>query len=90
MTTTSFAPEANRTVTAAMLILGYALAIGFTDNFVQVIARDLDSAFRIADRIAFLYRGRIVANAPPQEFRDLPDPRVQQFIQGLATGPLTD
>ncbi|MCA9540005.1 MAG: ATP-binding cassette domain-containing protein [Myxococcales bacterium] len=55
-----------------------------------VITHDLDSAFRIADRIAFLYRGRIVANAPPQEFRDLPDPRVQQFIQGLATGPLTD
>ncbi len=55
-----------------------------------VITHDLDSAFRIADRIAFLHRGRIVANAPPDEFRALDDPRVQQFIQGLATGPLTD
>jgi len=55
-----------------------------------VITHDLDSAFRIADRIAFLHRGRIVAYAPPQEFRASPDPRVQQFIQGLATGPLTD
>ncbi|MCB2137352.1 MAG: DMT family transporter [Rhodobacteraceae bacterium] len=40
MTTTTLAPGANRTVQAALLILGYATAIGFTDNFVQVIARD--------------------------------------------------
>jgi len=55
-----------------------------------VITHDLDSAFRIADRIAFLHRGRIVAYAPPEEFRALADARVQQFIQGLASGPLTD
>ncbi|MCB2094155.1 MAG: DMT family transporter [Rhodobacteraceae bacterium] len=53
MTTTSFAPEANRTVTAAMLILGYALAIGFTDNFVQVIARDSGLWQFFAIRTAF-------------------------------------
>ena len=40
MTTTSLTAETNRTVLAALLILGYAMAIGFTDNFVQVIARD--------------------------------------------------
>ena len=54
------------------------------------ITHDLDSAFRIADRIAMLYQGKIIAYAPPAEFRASPDPRVQQFIQGLATGPLTD
>ncbi len=54
------------------------------------ITHDMDSAFRIAERIAMLHRGKIIAYAPPAEFRASPDPRVQQFIQGLATGPLTD
>lgn len=53
MTTTSFTPEANRTVVAAMLIFGYAMAIGFTDNFVQVIARDGGLWQFFATRTAF-------------------------------------
>jgi phospholipid/cholesterol/gamma-HCH transport system ATP-binding protein len=55
-----------------------------------VITHDLDSAFRIADRVALLFRGRIVACAPPDEFRALEDPRVVQFIRGLPRGPLTE
>ena len=54
------------------------------------ITHDLDSAFRIADRVALLFKGRIVAYAPPAQFRALEDARVQQFIRGLSTGPLTD
>jgi phospholipid/cholesterol/gamma-HCH transport system ATP-binding protein len=54
------------------------------------ITHDMRSAFRIADRIGLLHKGKIVALAPPAEFRELPDPRVQQFIHGLATGPLTE
>ena len=60
------------------------------DPTMVTITHDLASAYRIADRIAFLFRGRIVASAPPEEFRALPDERVQQFIRGLATGPLTE
>jgi phospholipid/cholesterol/gamma-HCH transport system ATP-binding protein len=54
------------------------------------ITHDLNSAFRIADRIALLFRGKIVAYAPPDEFRALDDGRVQQFIRGLSSGPLTE
>jgi phospholipid/cholesterol/gamma-HCH transport system ATP-binding protein len=54
------------------------------------ITHDLASAWKIADRIALLFHGRIVAAARPEEFRALPDPRVQQFLRGLATGPLTE
>ena len=54
------------------------------------ITHDMESAFRIGDRIAMIHLGRIVASAPPAEFRQLEDPRVQQFIHGRADGPLSD
>ncbi|HWN44519.1 MAG TPA: ABC transporter ATP-binding protein [Thermoanaerobaculia bacterium] len=54
------------------------------------ITHDMESAFRIGDRIAMIHRGRLVASAPPEEFRTLQDPRVQQFIHGRAEGPLSD
>ena len=50
----------------------------------------MEGAYTIGDRIAMLFRGRIIADAPPEEFRHLPDPRVQQFLHGRAHGPLTD
>lgn len=53
------------------------------------ITHDMTSAFRIADRIGMLHQGRILAVAPPEEFRAIPDPRLQQFIRGEADGPLT-
>jgi phospholipid/cholesterol/gamma-HCH transport system ATP-binding protein len=53
------------------------------------ITHDMESAFRIGDRIAMIHRGKIIAEAPPEEFRRLDDPRVQQFIHGKAEGPLS-
>jgi phospholipid/cholesterol/gamma-HCH transport system ATP-binding protein len=60
------------------------------DTTAITITHDMTSAFRIADRIGLLWGGRIVALARPEEFRELADPRVQQFIHGRAEGPLTD
>ncbi len=40
MTTADQPLGTSRTILAAFLILGYAMAIGFTDNYVQLIARD--------------------------------------------------
>jgi phospholipid/cholesterol/gamma-HCH transport system ATP-binding protein len=60
------------------------------DSTAVTITHDLTSAFRIADRIAFLHGGKIVALAPPEQFRELADARVQQFVRGLAAGPLTE
>jgi phospholipid/cholesterol/gamma-HCH transport system ATP-binding protein len=54
------------------------------------ITHDMESAFRIGDRIAMIHKGKIVASAPPEEFRRLEDPRVQQFIHGRAEGPLSE
>ena len=54
------------------------------------ITHDMESAFRIGDRISMIHKGKIIATAPPQEFRNLQEPRVQQFIHGRAEGPLSD
>lgn len=54
------------------------------------ITHDMQVAFRVADRIAMLDRGKIIAEAPPEELKKLADPRVQQFIRGDAEGPLTE
>jgi len=46
------------------------------------ITHDMNLARRIADRIAMLRYGRIIALAPPDEFAELPDPYVQAFLHG--------
>jgi phospholipid/cholesterol/gamma-HCH transport system ATP-binding protein len=46
------------------------------------ITHDMNSAFRIADRIAMLRQGRILAVAEPEVFRQLPDPYIQGFLAG--------
>jgi phospholipid/cholesterol/gamma-HCH transport system ATP-binding protein len=46
------------------------------------ITHDMSLAMRIADRIAMLRRGRIIALAPPEEFATISDPYVQAFLKG--------
>jgi phospholipid/cholesterol/gamma-HCH transport system ATP-binding protein len=52
------------------------------------ITHDMKSAYRIADRIAMLYQGRIVEVGTPDEIRSSSSPVVQQFIEGRAEGPI--
>jgi len=47
-----------------------------------VITHDMKSAFRISDRMAMLYDGRIRFEGAPQDFRDTDDPIVRGFIEG--------
>ena len=54
------------------------------------VTHDLKSAYRIADRIAMLYRGKIIGVGTPDEVKNTGDPVIQQFITGSATGPITD
>jgi len=46
------------------------------------ITHDMKSAFRIADRVAMLRAGEIVAEAAPETFRNLSDPYIQKFLAG--------
>ncbi|MEK6607698.1 MAG: ATP-binding cassette domain-containing protein [Myxococcota bacterium] len=53
-----------------------------------VVSHDLRSIFGIADRIAFLYQGRVHALGTPAEFRATTDPIVRQFVEGRSDGPM--
>ena len=48
------------------------------------ITHDMASVFRIADRVAMLYGGEIIADLPPAELRHSEDPRVREFLRGVA------
>lgn len=54
------------------------------------VTHDMVSAYKISDRIAMLYGGRIIFEGTPDEIRNCDDPIVQQFITGQAYGPITD
>ncbi len=53
-----------------------------------VVTHDLASAYKIADRIAMMYGGKIIALGAPDEIKESPDEYVQQFINGSAQGPI--
>ena len=63
-----------------------------------VVTHEMDSAFRIADRLAMLDRGRILKVAPRREFEALRDgpetgdeqqDLIRQFLRGDSDGPIT-
>lgn len=53
------------------------------------ITHDMVSAYRIADRIAMLYQGKIIEVGTPEEIKSSPNKIVQQFIRGEVVGPIT-
>jgi phospholipid/cholesterol/gamma-HCH transport system ATP-binding protein len=53
-----------------------------------VVSHDLRSIFTVADRIAMLYKGRVLLDGRPDDFRSTQDPIVRQFIEGRAEGPM--
>jgi phospholipid/cholesterol/gamma-HCH transport system ATP-binding protein len=53
------------------------------------ITHDMNSAYRIADRIAVLYKGEIIEVGTPDEIKASENPIVQQFIKGEVEGPIT-
>ena len=53
------------------------------------ITHDMVSAYKIADKIAMLYEGRIEEVGTPAEIQNSDNPVIQQFIHGRAEGPIT-
>ncbi len=53
------------------------------------ITHDMPSAYKIADKIAMLYKGKIIEVGTPEEIRNTQNPVVAQFVEGRAEGPIT-
>jgi phospholipid/cholesterol/gamma-HCH transport system ATP-binding protein len=53
-----------------------------------VVTHDMASAFKVADRMAMLSRGKIVFTGTVDQVRTTDHPMVRQFIEGNSQGPL--
>jgi phospholipid/cholesterol/gamma-HCH transport system ATP-binding protein len=69
----------------SQLILDVSKRMGITS---VVVTHDIGSAFKIADKMIVLFRGRVVAEGTPKEIQQSSDLLVQQFIHGSPDGPI--
>jgi len=53
------------------------------------VTHDMNSAYKIADRIAMLYEGRIIEIGDVEVIKRTRNPVVRQFIRGTAEGPIS-
>jgi phospholipid/cholesterol/gamma-HCH transport system ATP-binding protein len=53
-----------------------------------IVSHDIHETFAIADRVAFVANGRVVAQGTPAELSASDDPLVQQFVNAEPDGPV--
>jgi phospholipid/cholesterol/gamma-HCH transport system ATP-binding protein len=58
------------------------------DATAVVVSHDLESIFAMADYVAMLFEGAIIAYGTVDELKRSPNPIVQQFLQGSEVGPI--
>lgn len=75
-------------ITASMidqLILDLSRKLSITS---VVVTHEMKSAFRIADMIVMLHKGRALQVGTPEEILNSKNPYVQQFVKGEPEGPI--
>jgi phospholipid/cholesterol/gamma-HCH transport system ATP-binding protein len=55
-----------------------------------IVTHEMDSAFRVATKMAMLYQGRIIEMSDPEHFKRSTDPVVVQFLSGSTEGPILE
>ena len=55
-----------------------------------IVTHEMDSAFRIATRMAMLYHGKIIEEGTPEEMKKSSNPVVSQFLTGSTEGPILE
>jgi phospholipid/cholesterol/gamma-HCH transport system ATP-binding protein len=55
-----------------------------------IVTHEMDSAFRIATRMAMLYQGKIIEEGKPEKLKQSKNPVVSQFLSGSTKGPILD
>lgn len=55
-----------------------------------IVTHLMDSAFRVATRMAMLYRGKIIEDGTPESLKRSTNPVVVQFLSGSTEGPILE
>jgi len=55
-----------------------------------IVTHEMDSAFRVATKMAMLYRGKIIEAGEPETFKESDNPVVAQFLSGSTEGPILE
>jgi phospholipid/cholesterol/gamma-HCH transport system ATP-binding protein len=50
-----------------------------------VVTHDINSAYKVADRLVMLWEGKVIMEGKPDDFRHAPNDEVRRFIQGRAS-----
>ena len=69
------------------------LIIGLTEQSKVtsiIVTHEMESAFRIATKMAMLYRGEIIEVGPPEQLKQSTNPVVSQFLSGSTEGPILE
>ncbi len=46
-----------------------------------VVTHDLDLMYKVADRVVFLFEGRVIFHGPPADLAKSDDPNIQEFVE---------
>jgi phospholipid/cholesterol/gamma-HCH transport system ATP-binding protein len=55
-----------------------------------IVTHEMDSAFRVATKMAMLYQGEIIEAGEPEQLRRSENPVVAQFLSGSTEGPILE
>jgi phospholipid/cholesterol/gamma-HCH transport system ATP-binding protein len=55
-----------------------------------IVTHEMDSAFRIATKMAMLYQGKVIEAGTPEEMKQSENPVVVQFLSGSTEGPILE
>jgi phospholipid/cholesterol/gamma-HCH transport system ATP-binding protein len=55
-----------------------------------IVTHEMDSAFRVATKMAMLYQGKIIEMSDPEHFKRSTNPVVMQFLSGSTEGPILE
>jgi phospholipid/cholesterol/gamma-HCH transport system ATP-binding protein len=61
-----------------------------TNTTSVIVTHEMESAFKIATRMAMLYQGKIIQDGSPDQLRVSSNPVVHQFVTGTTEGPITE
>jgi phospholipid/cholesterol/gamma-HCH transport system ATP-binding protein len=67
------------------LVLDMQKKLGVTS---VIVTHDMHSAYKVANRIAMIYDGKIIGIGTPEEIKNSGDPYIHQFVTGSVEGPM--